>query len=85
MFHFDEENSDTRIVAHQDVTPIIEQNKKICNDTPNKFGEGVRVASIPLVVFQDLVKKGITRDQNEFRKWLNAPENKFFRTHPGKV
>lgn len=85
VFHYDETTNEARITAQQDATPIIEENKRLLNDTPNKFGEGVRVAQIPMVVYHDLMKKGILRDQNELRKWLNDPENRFFRTHPGRV
>lgn len=85
VFHYDETTNEARITAHQDVAPVVEQNKRICNDTPNKFGEGVRVAQIPMTIYYDLMRKGILRDQNELRKWLNDPENKYFRTHPGTV
>ena len=43
-------------------------------------GLGRKVASIPLVVWNDLQKKGITRDKAAFKRWLNDPDNKFFRT-----
>jgi hypothetical protein len=43
------------------------------------------VASIPLSVYMDLVQKGIAKDKEALRKWLNDPENQVFRTRPGRV
>ena len=77
----------------QDVTDIIEQNKKEFNLTPSRWGDDVfdnKIASIPLTVIDDLNKQGIMRgfhvlDQKRFRAWLNNPDNRFFRTRQGKV
>jgi hypothetical protein len=49
-----------------------------------------KVASIPLTVIDQLNRKGIMRgfaviNDKEFRKFLNDPENRFFRTRPGRV
>lgn len=81
------------IAIEQDVTDIIEQNKKEYNATNGRWGEDVfdnKIASIPLTIIDDLNKKEImngfaVKDQKEFRKWLNDPDNRFFRTRQGKV
>jgi hypothetical protein len=44
-----------------------------------------KVASLPLVVFFELKRKGILDDQKAFRKWLNDSDNRYFRTRPGRV
>jgi len=36
-------------------------------------------------IYMDLVSKGITRTEKDFKKWLNDPDNRFFRTRPGRV
>jgi len=79
----------------QDISAIIEANKADYNETDKntRWGEGQlsnRVARIPLTVFQDLDKLGITRgftviDQKRFKEWLNNPDNQVFRTRAGRV
>ena len=50
-----------------------------------------KVASIPLVVVQQLSKQGIMtnagaiKDKVRFRKWLNDPDNRFFKTYNGTI
>jgi len=81
------------IATEQDVSNIIEQNKKEYNATNGRWGEDVfdnKIASIPLTVVDDLNKLNIMRgfhviDQKKFKAWLNNPDNRFFRTRQGKV
>ena len=76
----------------QDVTSIVEANKAEYNalDYGARWGDFTKVASIPMTVVDDLNKKGImkgfaVRDEAAFKRWLNDPENRFFRTRPGMV
>ena len=91
-----EDHGDQLIVKKsQNIGAIIEANKADYNETDakTKWGEGQlsnRVARIPLVVFQDLEKQGITRgftviDMKRFKEWLNNPDNQVFRTRAGRV
>jgi hypothetical protein len=80
------------ITTTQDCTDIIENNKAqyAQTDERKKYGDWDKVASIPLAVFQDLNKLGICQgfavtDQKKFKEWLNNPENRYFRTRPGRV
>ena len=81
------------IATEQDVTEIIEQNKKEYNATNGRWKEDVlsnKIASIPMTVIDTLNKQGIMKgfdvvDQKKFRAWLNDPDNRFFRTRQGKV
>ncbi len=81
------------IATEQDVSDIVEQNKKEYNATNGRWGDDLfdnKIASIPLTVIDDLNKAGIMRgfhvlDQKKFRAWLNNPDNRFFRTRQGKV
>ena len=79
----------------QDIESLIEVNKALYNTfderTPHR-GDGLhRVASIPLVVLTELERQGIidaslnVKDQRRFLRWLDDPENVFFRTRPGKL
>lgn len=54
-------------------------------DKRTKWGDMSRVASIPLSVFYDLKRQGIVDDQKAFKKWLNDPDNRVFRTREGTV
>ena len=71
----------------QDVTNIIEMNKRSANeiDKHQPYGEWSKVASIPLTLYYDLKRQGIVDDPARFKKWLNDPDNKFFRTRGGRV
>jgi hypothetical protein len=80
------------ITTTQDCTDIIENNKAqyAQTDEREKYGDWAKVASIPLAVFQDLNSLGICKgfavvDQKKFKDWLNDPENRYFRTRPGRV
>jgi len=83
------------IETRQDVTANIEQNLKKFNsyDERAKWSDdifGNKIASIPLTVIDDLNAKGIMRgfaviDEKQMKAWLNNPDNRFFRTRPGKV
>ena len=50
-----------------------------------------KVASIPLVVVQQLAQKGNMnqaggiKDKEAFKKWLNDPDNRFFKTYNGNI
>lgn len=51
----------------------------------NDSGLGRLTAKIPLTIYVDLQKKGITKDPEQFRRWLNDRDNRVFRTSEGKV
>ena len=79
----------------QDVSGIVESNKKQFNayDERARWSDdllGNKIASIPLTVIDELNKQGIMRgfhvlDQTRFKAWLNHPDNRAFRTRPGRI
>lgn len=80
------------VATTQDVTHIIEKNKAEYNslDYGARWGEMTKVATIPMTVIDSLNKQGIMKgfvvqDETRFKRWLNDPENRFFRTRPGTV
>jgi hypothetical protein len=93
------DNGDELIIAQtQDIGAILEHNKALYNqsmdrkgwDGNNAISANNKVASIPLVVFAELEKQGITRgfnvlDMDRFKAWLNNPDNQAFRTRMGKL
>lgn len=85
-FHMNDEG-DIGLETVQNVTDIVEENKASYNaiDERASWGEGQRVASIPMSIYYDLKAQGILDDQVKFKAWLNSPDNRFFRTRPGRV
>jgi len=83
------------IQTRQDVSDIVEQNKKEYNsfDERARWSDqlfGNKVASIPMTVIDDLNKQGIMRgfavlDDKRFASWLNDPMNRAWRTRTGVV
>jgi len=83
------------IETRQDISDILEQNKKEYNSFDEKarwsdeiFGN--KVASIPMTVIDDLNKQGIMRgfavlDDKRFAALLNDPMNRAWRTRTGVV
>lgn len=89
IFHANDDNTFT-IERKQDFSDIIEANKKAYNSvstkaTPNYGKARKHVASIPVVIVEQLMKEGIWDNQERMKAWLNDPDNKYMRTHPGKV
>ena len=92
-FHSNADETEFTINTRQDCEPILEENKAAYNNygdklTPGKAGDGVRVASIPLNVWQKWIKETggeILKDHNLMKRYLNDPDNKYFRTTPTRI
>ena len=70
----------------QDVEPIMLQNKDEIKARRGFKGDGMHhVARIPLSVYEDLKRKGIADDPKAFKRWLDNPDNRAWRTHPGRL
>lgn len=86
--HFDPMTLECTVETVQDVSTLIACNKAVYASVDERQhwrdGQGDRVASIPLSVFYD-PKVGIQHDRVQLRKWLNNPDNRFFRTRPGTI
>ena len=89
--HYDGEGG-LIIETRQNVTPFVEQNKASYAqiDERARWGEFTKVASIPFAVIQELNRKGILKgfhivDQKAMKAWANDPDNRFFRTRPGRI
>ena len=92
-FHPSSDEKEFTINTYQDVEPVLEENKKSYNNygdklTFGKAGEGVRVASIPLTVWENWIKEtngAIQKDDKLLKKYLNDPDNKYFKTSPTNI
>jgi hypothetical protein len=86
-------NDNAVIRQSEDLTPYLEANKAEYNQASTTWSSeplGNKIASIPNIVIDQLNKDGIMQgfqvvDQKRFFNWLNNPDNRFFRTKPGKL
>lgn len=91
FWHYNPDNDTATIETQVDVEDLVDTNKYEHNlhdgaNSPWK-GDIHRVASIPMPIWEDLRRKGMLPHQDEaaFRRWLNDPDNRAFRTRPGRV
>ena len=82
---WDELADEMHFIADQNADPIIKANKAEANETPQRFGDMAKVASIPLPLFYDLKRRGIIDDRKKLMAWLRDPDNRFFLTRSGKI
>jgi hypothetical protein len=76
----DAEAGDLIFTHTQDTKPIVESCKQIASSfDPLVRRDTVHVARIPLVVWRQLQRLGITRDEKALNAWLNDPDNCVFR------
>lgn len=92
LWHYDDETDKATIETRQGMTDtytnLVDQNNALRAQTSAKtpYRDGLHhVARIPLVILEDLQRKGITKDKKRMKAWLNDPDNRFFRTREGKV
>jgi|TARA_R100001530_G_scaffold30105_2_gene23649 hypothetical protein len=98
--HIDESENKYHFEDIQDVEPILEENKKESNlgnqalrmrGELGKHAGMTKVASIPLIVVQQLAQQGIMSnagrilDKPRFKKWINDPDNRYFRIYQGNI
>lgn len=83
-FEYDDHNDTFTIHTQQDVSKLIEHNKKLYNARAGeRWGDWNFVASIPNSIMFELMKSGKLDDQAYMRRFLNDPELRHFRTRPG--
>lgn len=91
MFHGASDGNSFVEHATQEVGGRLELNKALQNEERGRYGDINRMASIPIVVFEDLIRQrlvtsgGQILDEPKFRAWLNDPDNRAFRTRLGKI
>lgn len=88
-FHFDEDGDEFVLETVQDVQDIVdianEQYKDDAHEGQRWKGDIHLVARVPLAVWAELEKAGIAGDDEALKKWLNDPDNRKFRTKPGRL
>lgn len=85
-FSYNDDDDTFTIETEYNADALVEANKRSFNDAGGNWkGDLHRVAQIPMPLYWELQEKGILDDQAAFKRWLNDPDNRFFRTRPGKV
>jgi hypothetical protein len=88
QFHYDPATDEFFIESQEDVKELIDHNKRLYNahDERTRWkGEWHLAASLPPTVYFDLQRRGILDDTKAWNEWLNNPDNRFFRTRPGRI
>ena len=88
-----DEHNDTLTVAHtQDVSQILEQNKRARDESASsRMGDMQKVATLPSIVVMQWMQEGINEmapnreDVKRMKKKLNSPEFKYLRTGGGRL
>jgi len=80
-------NGDIKVDVYsaEDVTKVIEANKRAQSDTPLTLGKGTqtsmkKIGSLSATMAHELMKKGIYQDDNALRRWFNDLDNYLWRT-----
>jgi hypothetical protein len=76
----------------QDISAVLESNKSryAATDERAKWSEFEHIGWIPDSVIIELNRQSILRgyavvDEKKFKAWLNNPDNRYFRSRPGRV
>ena len=87
IFHASDDGDSFVLEKRQDVSGIVELNKAQLNahTSLDRWGDGKKVASIPMAIYAEWVATGKDKDEAFIRRWLNDPANAHFRTRPGRV
>jgi hypothetical protein len=86
-WHYDGDTDTAVIETQQDITDLIESNKRsyAAHEGTRRWGELERVATIPLSLYYKWMQEGKTRDQKFLRNFFNSSENRHLRTRPGRL
>jgi hypothetical protein len=77
--------SEGRLVIHtaQDLEPILDG---IARDRETmRHGTNKKLATLPAIVVEDLIKRGIYDDPDAFDAWLNSSECDLWRVWKGRI
>ena len=91
--HVDETDDTFTINTVQDVEPIVEANKRKFNDYGDKLSVGKRgewhhAASVPFNIWEQWMNEtngAIEKDSKLLARYLNDPDNKYFKVAPTNI
>jgi len=80
-----EEDDKLILNVKEDVEPLVKQNLEAIKEAQGFKRTFTSVAQIPASIYYTPWFQRIRRDPKAYRKWLNDPDNRAFRTHPGRM
>lgn len=88
--HYQPSDEEMILEDKQDVQPVVDVNKEDLKVSDGRFNlDGkTHVARIPLVIWQQWMKEtngDIATDDDLLKEKLNDPDNRAFRSHPGRL
>jgi|TARA_R100001244_G_scaffold128520_1_gene99463 hypothetical protein len=91
--HFDDAEGTYIFNTHEQATPLLDENKRKYNEygdklTMGKRGEWHHAASIPATIWEKWLKETngeIQKDSKLLARYLNDPDNKYFKTAPTNI
>ena len=89
FYHENELTGDVALETRQDVTAIAEHNKALFNQVDERARWGnrnIHIATIPNSILEGVRKlTNNFKDKAAFDRWMDNPDNRVFRTRPGKL
>jgi hypothetical protein len=73
------------ILVEQDIEEILAGVQRRRENHKTGLTDMKHLGSIPIIVAEDLYRRGIWDDEDAFRKWLNSWEARPFRVWEGRV
>ncbi len=88
IWHYDSDKDEAIIESVVDASELVANNKAMFNSYDERAswkGDLHLVASVPMELYMKWKAEGKLDDQAFMKRWLNDPDNRFFRTRPGEV
>lgn len=86
---YDPHTNESLIWTEQPVDQLVDFNKKLSNEAGKTFDKkhplGTKVATIPPLIWANWIRTGKYKDKAFVKRWLNDPDNRFFRTHEARL
>ena len=83
MLWEDEQPNVLRVYTEQDMTQTLENNKVMRELHPRRSNNKLLARGVPITVAERAIRENW--DDNDWKKWLNDPDNAAFRIWPGRV
>jgi hypothetical protein len=83
--HTEDGDGTFHITKQQDVQPTLDYTKYLREQPVNRHDDSRHVAEIPPVIAAQLLRDGILQDSARLLKWLDNPENKYFKAYDGHL
>ena len=73
------------VTKQQDIQSTLDFTKYLRGQSINRHDDSRHVAEIPPVIAAKLLREGVLQDSKRLLKWLDNPDNKYFKTWEGTL